>query len=192
MSRYNREYDILFIHNPKTAGTSMERREFIGGGGHYPIWGWEKFINGLDRIYKFGFVRNPLDRTVSAFFHKPNVTDYNQNKPGFKEFVRELGEKWEEPPYNYPEVTNLFYHHHFLPQWYFLCDKNKQIAVDFVGRFEHLKRDWKKVCEKLKVSDELGHYRETKHKPYQDYYDKTTEETVRDIYKKDFKIFKYE
>jgi hypothetical protein len=192
MSIYNRKYDVLFCHNPKCAGSSMERREFLGGSGHWPIWTWGKWINGLGQIFKFGFVRNPLDRVVSAFFHEPNITRFDQNKKGFKKFLKKLKGDWQDPPYNYPSVSSLPYHHHFLPQWYFLCDRDKKIAVDFVGRFENLKEDWKTVCDKIGVSDELEHTRKSDHLPYGEYYTPMYEKIVRNIYKDDFKIFGYD
>ena len=37
MSIYNREHSVVFIHVPKTAGTSMERNYFLGSGGHKTI-----------------------------------------------------------------------------------------------------------------------------------------------------------
>ena len=190
MSIYNRELDTLFIHNPKTAGTSMER--IIGGGGHYPIWIYHRFVKGLDDVFKFGFVRHPLDRFVSAFFHQPNVVGVEHNQEGFNKFVEKIKDKSLNPKKDYPHLSGWTIHHHFLPQWFFLCDfKTKEVAVDFVGRFEHLERDWGKVCDTVGVDDRLAHLRTTDHKHYKEYYTPETEKMVRQLYKEDFEIFNY-
>ena len=64
MSGYSEQYDVLFIHVPKTAGSSMEQCEFVAGQGHEPYWAIREEIRNKAG-FSFGFVRNPYDRFVS-------------------------------------------------------------------------------------------------------------------------------
>lgn len=59
---------IIFIHVPKVAGTGLQKSlEFSASHTHlytYELEDKEKF----NKYFKIGFVRNPWDRLVSAFF----------------------------------------------------------------------------------------------------------------------------
>lgn len=67
MSVFNREYNAIFIHIPKTAGSSIQ--EALGHGGHETIHHYME-QEGFNRAFKFAFVRNPWDRFISMCFHQ--------------------------------------------------------------------------------------------------------------------------
>lgn len=163
----------------------MERCSFLGGEGHTPIWAFN-----LNASFSFGFVRHPLARFVSAFFHSPNITGYPRTKQGFIAFVESLKE--QTPTYSYPGLKGWDIHHHFLPQWFFLCDKNRRIAVNFAGRYESLTADWNHVCKIIGVQEALPHHRKGKHLDPYSYYTLATEQKVREFYREDLEIFGYE
>jgi hypothetical protein len=48
---------------------------------------------------------------------------------------------------------NIYEHTHFFPQHMFLYDETGSLAVDFLGRFEKLEKDFRHVRERL---DGLG------------------------------------
>lgn len=154
-------YRALFVHIPKTAGQSIEAyflqqlglppderetllltknkdpqkgppqlshlkaSEYLSGGHVSP----EQFA----AYYKFGFVRNPWDRLVS--FYKYRGYAY---KHDFKTFLFKHMPK--------PGWTNDYCH--VTPQYDFLY-QDGHCLVDFVGRFEHLQRDFETVCQAL-------------------------------------------
>jgi hypothetical protein len=68
----NNEYKFIFMHITKTGGSSIEKLFNYEGIKHQrPI----ELINILgqttwDSYFKFTFVRNPWDRTVSEYFYR--------------------------------------------------------------------------------------------------------------------------
>lgn len=144
-------HQAIFIHIPKTGGTSLGRALFQSGRtGHFE-WFLYRFEEPekFERYFKFAFVRHPLDRFLSA---------YNYLILGGKNSVdAALG----EDILRYGDInqfieTGFFDAHfckqdHFIKQVEFICDRNCEIMVDFVGRFENLERDSKKIAERLGV-----------------------------------------
>src|SRR5258707_7699115 len=63
------EFRCIFIHIPKTAGTSLSQALFGRHSRHIPYIEYEKGNPRKFRQYfKFTFVRNPWDRLVSTYF----------------------------------------------------------------------------------------------------------------------------
>lgn len=175
----------------------MERQLF-GGGGHHPIWLYEKMVYQPEKIFKLGFVRNPYDRFVSAFFHgyegKPNPhARWPRTIDGFREFVKTLPSKnLRGPRLAYPTIMDWQLHHHFIPQWFFLTVTNDKIGVDFVGHYEKLQADWYAVLDRLGIPrDPLPHHRKSEHLSYEAYYDDECYQIVGRIYDRDFRLFDY-
>jgi len=176
MSIVNKKYGHVFVHVPKTGGTSMERTWFVGGNDHEKI---ERMDSPSD-CFRWGFVRNPFDRLVSvhsAIWQHPNKLLRKFVPKDFDEFVQAL-----------PDLREFV---HITPQVKFLCIKGK-IAVDFVGRYEDLYRDWAFVCWNIGRYATIPHINKTEHKPWGEYY--TSPQTVDaaiEYYKDDFKVFGY-
>ena len=190
MSNVNHEYKNIFIHVPKTAGTSMERNKFVGGKAHKTAKVIKQLVGDSvwDDYFTWGFVRDPLDRILSSFFHEPNITGHSQTREGFQDFVKEFYRDGIDIP-SMLEVGNK-YHHHFIPQYYFLCDEKHNILVEFVGKYSELEYDWAEVCNRIGVTTELEHYRKGNYiKDRSMYYDSETEILVRELYDRDYKIF---
>lgn len=187
MSIFNREHNVVFIHVPRTAGTSMEYAPFLGGGGHERIREYD-----AQDAFKFAFVRNPWDRFVSAFFCQNNVRLEDRDK--FNQFVLECSQLNHDilDTRNIESFTvSGVYRVHFAPQWYFLLDVHDKIGVDYVGKFESLQDDWRYVCERLGVEHELEHRRKTGHWPYEGYYTPDSWEIVGRLYSRDIALFGY-
>lgn len=178
MSMYNLSTNVLFIHIPKTAGTSMMLHPVVGsdkGNGHIPIGCyrvmWSKGLIGVppwESIFKFAFVRNPWDRMVGLYFH-------NGKGIKFKQYVAT-----KRPP----------------SQKSFITDSDNFILVDFIGRFENLAEDWGIVCERVGVEHTpLAHIRtgeKIPREPYKYYYDQEDWDAVAKLFAEDIETFGYE
>lgn len=164
MSVFNSKHNAIFIHIPRTGGTSMERREFLGWGGHETVRDFRD-KEGFDDAFKFAFVRNPWDRYVSAWslLNEGQFFDVRITSPRI----------------------------HFRPQHEFICDEDGNVLVDFVGRYETLKADWRYVCDKLGVPPHLAHHRPGDHQPYREYYTPETWAALAELYATDIELFGY-
>lgn len=145
--------------------------------------------NNYKDYYKFAFVRNPLDRTLSAYYYN----GYDKHT-SFKNFIKK-----DLINIYLVNVTkqNHLYNNHFAPQYKFTHFNGIQY-VDFIGKFENFKNDFEFVLNKLniKYNKEFPIMAKTKkniiYKNYIDAYDDETIDIVKKIYEFDFKLFNYE
>lgn len=194
MSNINYKHNNIFIHNPKCAGTSMEMQDFVGGNSHAPAKVLKEMVgaNEWETMFTWGFIRNPLDRFVSGFFHEPRTHSFKKNNNGFRQFVHfmyEMGIDIEGSIFG-----GGHHHHHFVPQYYFLCDDYDEIMVDYVGRLSTLEEDWEYISKKMTGSFvELPRERVSDHGHYSSYYggDDDLVRMVKELYVKDYQIFQY-
>jgi len=222
-----REYNCLFVHIPKTAGQSIEqffmdrldldwdrdRESLLLQSNDDPARGTEKLAHlsaseyvdcghvsrqDFTRFFKFSFVRNPWSRILSEYryrnyFHHRSFRDFVLNKlpsPGWDDKYR-----------------------HVMPQYDMLHDRQGNLLVDFVGRFESLQQDFDQVCQRLDISrSELPHrnrsdkksrdlkrqvrnllymHGENQLRRMQDFYDDETRKAVAEYYRKDIEAFGY-
>ena len=192
----------VFAHVPKTAGKSVivafglpmlagdydGRLHYVEDAhGHQPLSG---LIDRLEfEYFKFGFVRNPWDRLVSAFFYldrggcnaldqafrDSRLTPYAGE---FRAFVRDL--------------DKLIGFLHLRPQCHWLCDADGRVLADFVGRFETLANDFNAVAMRLGLPCVLSHLNATDHPSYRELYDSETSAVVRRVYRQDIETFGYD
>lgn len=188
------EMGCIFVHIPKTAGTSVTRALFGGGVGHKSIYEYRKiFGEDFQRYFKFTVVRNPFSRVVSAYESLrqggnpvwPNSERYRDDVlskyDGFESFVLEELERaiWQQ--------------RHFRPQAKFLLLDGKP-GVDYVARLETLEEDFEFICEQLGVDRELPHKNKTRgdRPPLPSYYERDeVANTVRTLYADDFSLLGY-
>jgi hypothetical protein len=212
MSNYNEDSNLIFVHIPKNAGSSMESYPFIGGSGHEPILSIKQRLPEeiFDNAFKFAFVRNPWDRVVSAFFHgSRNLvagTGIRWRDPNsFDIFVRFMYQKGLDLPAMYPEFMtepdgsmrprSYPIHHHFLPQWFFVTDERGATPMNFIGYYENLTRGWERVLNTLgrdfvSLPRTMAGMRPVS--GYHDYYTDETAEMVGELYKRDCELFAYD
>lgn len=119
---------------------------------------------------------NYYDNTYKNDLSQPLYHRYKNRN--FKDIVKDI--------YNNPDFYFIF--SHYMPQYQYIYDKNMNLMVDLVLKYENLDEDIKKinkdiVLPKMNVGEHL---------PYSYYYDDETKNMIGEIYKKDIELFKYE
>jgi chondroitin 4-sulfotransferase 11 len=182
----NNKYNFIYIHINKTGGRSVEKL-FDNKCDHtYSL----EYIKKLGRkkynsYFKFTFVRNPWDRLVSQYSFRRQLAIRTVRCDLMDNF-----KDWAKCAYHPDRKVKRKIKKKNQLDW--IIDKKGNIAVDFVGRFENINEDWKKICTKLSIDLKLPHANKSKHKHYTEYYDDELIELVRNKFKKDIKYFGYE
>jgi len=199
----------IFIHIPRCAGTSIERvllplatgaatleelsaveraKYMLPGGKgrqHAKLSAYAKEAE-LNKFFKFAIVRNPWARAVSQI-------EYLRAKKKRQIFS---SDDFRENLRIYCEAQDGVHGHDLgACQVDYLVDADGKMAMDFIGRFESLETDFKKICQKLgiKKPPTLPHiHASTRTKPYQKYFDKRTADWIRRRFAKDIEYFGYE
>ena len=158
-------YNWVFIHIPKTGGTSI--RSALGMGPRpYHVTAkamWQKYPEWTSK-FAFAFVRNPWDRLVSWVHRTSAIT-------------------W--PPDRFDQLG-------LEPQVDYILDENGKPLVNFIGRFESLADDFNTICGHLGIATpELHHLNRSEHRHYRECYDETAMQFVTDNYAEDIERFGY-
>ena len=163
--------------------------------GHTSMISYEMYDRRkYEEYYKFTFVRNPMDRFVSAYFFlkkggisladkkfsKRYVLPYDE----FSDFVHSL-----KSGRTRNAVINWI---HFRPQYLFLLDSNLEMHLDFIAKVENFDNDLNHIAENLGVpllSKEVVN--QTNHPESRKVYSNEDWEFVKNIYEKDIELFGY-
>jgi hypothetical protein len=187
------DYKFVFIHIPKTGGTSIEHSLIECGAKPYNFkFGVEVHYDNISKsmaesYFIFAFHRNPWDRFVSLWrfwmfekrlkekFNLPN--DFEWFCKNFELIRDEVVPKIEIP--------------HFIQQ----CEINNQ--PDYVKpqwfEFDKINESFEQICDKIGLSHKpLSFHNKTDHQHYKSYYNEELKEIVAQRYKKDIEYFKYE
>jgi len=194
------KHKLIFIHIPKTAGTS-----FVNSLG---IAHSSSFHNHPEAVRKFAgyrrwngflkvtFVRNPLTRFVSAWLYNISQGEKGIGLKGIRKDAHRIG--LDFPAFvEYAEMRWPFENDglHFRPQSRWLTYKDgSQVEYDFVGRYERLESDVNTVWKLLGLDGiSLPHARKSRsvYSDHMSYYNKHTEKVVRRLYAKDFELAGY-
>jgi len=137
----------------------------------------------FEDAYKFTQCRHPLSRFVSSYNY---VLQYQE--VGFKEALSLLLSGSAEKNWRPHTWT------HTRPQICYIPNRDGQLLVDRLIRFENLQNDFSAVCSDLGIPKiKLPTTRKAKDagKPYMDYYDDESEAMAREYFKEDFELLGY-
>ena len=195
--------EIIFIHSPKTAGTSIWTRigRIPGVGGlvtHNSVHAWRE-VGGderYDAAFKFSVVRNPYDKLLSAWTRYTTMgpdNPYWESERDHRNYVFQMS----GPEVSFERfVMNFSLRHeisHFVPQCSWLANEQGKLDVDHIIRFENLTEDWAAMCKELPLSvDALPHENKTDHAEWQDVYTPEMIERVNELYSMDFDNLGYD
>ncbi len=197
------ENKCIFIHIPKTAGTSVSYSLFGRiTGTHTTIAEYQLAFKKreFDKFFKFTFIRNPWDRLLSSFIYLKNG---GRNKGDYQWAQEHLSsiKDFDDFVIKWVNKKNINKWKHFIPQYRFITTpqnittlKSLNPDVDFIGFFENIKHDYEYVRNVLKIGEDLIIENKTEGRigDYRSYYNTKTIEIVSNVYQKDIKFFGYD
>ncbi len=200
---------FIFVHIPKTGGTSIECalvKHFTGRRvdqlrreraarlmvparksvlQHTKLAGYaERFGIDLGDYFTFTFVRNPWDLVISeiCYFRAHEKRTFNRGSVSD----------------NIPRLVSRgrpLWGHDFGSQLRWIRDADGRVDMDYIGRFENLAEDFAEVCGRLGIGQiplphKLNVGRGRPH--YSTFYDRHTRDLVAEHFAEDIEYFGYE
>lgn len=194
------EHNCIQVKVPKTAGTSIsaalkcmhvvkphrdiieikEGVELARKLGSLPIK-QPLSEDWFNQFFKFGFVRNPWDRVVSLYNRREG--QQLSESMTFEEFVGWI---------TYASDTCIHPSRH-KNQLDWFADRQGNVLVDFIGKFETLEDDWSLICKRISFNQDLPHLRENlvNKKHYSEYYTSQTRDIIAGKFRVDIEYFEY-
>ena len=202
------EHKFIFIHVPRTGGTSIEKLLDLSGARHntarqYRDHNPEAWLH----YFSFAFVRNPWDRMLSFFTYRRQIRQLEtESSLSFKHWLLLTAELIRSEDH---VALNPSFAPHFGggtiekddPEgWrvkvdnaiHMLTDERGKIIVNFVGRYERLQDDFDTICDRLGLGSMiLPHINKTEHDHYRKYYDEDSKRIVEELFSADIAHFDY-
>ena len=185
--------NTIFVHIPKTAGVSITKAIYgdVSKEGHRSIYFYKKvFGKDFEDFFTFSFIRNPYDRLYSSYKFLQNGGMNQHDKNAFQKYLSHYSD-FEDFVLNGLNSEIIYEIIHFIPQSEFICNNDGKIMVDFIGRFENLNEDLKKLSENINKEIVLEHYNKNNKVDFSKIYTEDMKLKVYSIYKKDIEFFKY-
>lgn len=157
-----RDPDCVLIHIPKTGGTSIRKGSW-GKRKKGPRFG--QIPDEWQDYFKFAFVREPLDRFLSAY---RMFTKGTRNEPDWKLpadarplTLAEFFDITRDDRFRFDQTKRRFedrIRHHTIPQTHpFNCLRQ----ADFIGRFEQIGADYALIAAHVGQTEPLPHMHST-------------------------------
>jgi chondroitin 4-sulfotransferase 11 len=202
-------YNLIFIHVPKCAGTTIEKiigactsRELYGQNptprlGQHTTPQHLSYLQLKDTLnvnwsdyHAFSVVRNPYSRFVSEYNYRKDLFEKTKrpefNPRTFSNFIECLSKD--------PSRRVSAYDGHLETQSSFLKNESGNIEPSIqIFKFEDLTSCWAMLEEKtgVKYSIDLWSRKSNVEIPYQEFYTSETKNIIYNFYKEDFDNFGY-
>ena len=214
------KYRCIYIHIPKTAGTSVELKLGLHGevrkrgsqdhrtirNLHDAIWppsigryapiAWLRYINQRYQGYAKGFQFLSKQQWDSyfkfAFVRNPWDRVYSWYRNVMRDEVHQKMLQVSKDCDFRQFVANHLEIWALRPQWSWIVDENDAMVVDYVGKFEALEADFEFVCRQIGMTDvALPKALHYGASMYKDAYDDASKTLVAKKYAKEIDYFEY-
>ena len=193
------KHRCIFIHIPKSAGTSIKNVLNMPSAGHVA---WVYYAFNYPKIWQqyisFSVVRNPWDRIVSAYhFAKMKESHWHTARLGPPMDYELLSNK------SFEECLTILYRERdrlksesWVEQTHWIARPTSmggKVMVDRVLRFENLDPEFRELCAEIGIDPKTlpKMNRSDRTRDYQQYYDDTTRKLVELLYASDIETFGY-
>ena len=207
------EHRCIFVHSPKTAGTSIEKALGIFGDWRredlHIMFGHTSpesqagkelsspFLQHLTATelaeilpedqflsyLKFAVVRNPWDRMVSVFCNKD---------PHLCQLSEARGIDLKNAGFDeFVTHAAVLDHAHLRPQVDYLHSKDGTPLIDIIAKWETLEPDFARICKRLGLDLALPRENASERRGYRDYYSKASRKLISTRYEADIENFGY-
>lgn len=206
------KYKCIFVHIPKTAGTSIENLIWPEVEERTEELLWMGFIDkyhnkyqtgGLQHLtcsqikeeigeelyssyFKFAVVRNPWGKAVSQYRYMIEKQKYLRKFIGMN--------RWTSFS-KYLKLIQKKEHVQWMKQVDFLFDSNGNQGVDEIIRFEDLTAQFERIARRLKINQtQLPHSNKSKGngRHYSFFYNQDTVKMIEEMYREDIEAFGYQ
>ncbi len=196
LTHWNYEKNVIFIHIPKNAGTSVYssmKVDTLPPDTHIPATVYRTTDPKLfESAYVFAYIRDPWDRFVSAFHYlkqgnHPNdkaMQEFLQPITDFSHFINELKNR---PGFRATVMSWL----HFLPQSYFLCDFSGRSLVQNLHRVENFNDGLDAVAQATGLNIIPQFENRSRRSDFREYYDVESANLVHNLYRADIELLGY-
>ncbi len=202
----SKKHNFIFVHIYKNAGTSITNALRPFAANKYEILASKalKKINitpffdpqpfhqhikaqeiidligekNFDSYYSFAIVRNPWDWQVSLYHYMLKDKNHHQH-----ELVKSFD--------NFEEYVRWRCKSEVRFQKDFIYFNDNKLLVNFVGRFENLESDFKKICQNIEIDATLPRLNVSNEIPYQEFYNEETKALVATAFSIDIETFGY-
>jgi chondroitin 4-sulfotransferase 11 len=191
------EKQLLFIHIPKTAGTSIEslfypNAKFVNVPyKHFTLKEYLDHIPICRNYFKFTFVRNPWDLTASMYKYAWRKDDFSKTYPhlvnmSFNDWIR--SSFFQSPVIRFVNIGTHGGRDGSFFDWF----TDPRSEIDYIGKFETLQEDYDCICETMGLPKSiLPVVNKSFGVDYADLYEEDTIEIVRKKYEREIRIFGY-
>ncbi len=134
----------------------------------------------FNEYFKFSFVRNPWDWQVSLYHFMIQNTKHPQHH-----LIKKMK--------SFDEYVDWVVKNEHSLQKDFLYDKEGNLIVDYIGKFENLQEDFTEICLRLEIEPViLPLTNKSNHSHYRDYYSEESREKIYIAFKEDIDYFHYD